>query len=352
IDIGIIPIGTYNFTIEISDSSENKNRDEVIVFMVDKPVFTSIPNDISYVNGTTGNEIYWTISTSSPDSYTIFRDSASIDQGNWTSGVPIFINVDGLDFGIYNYTILANNSNGDFNNDTMYVTVTDLPKWISNPLNATINEGEINNYLEWNVTDALPDTYEVYRNGQLNFSGNWSNADNIIFNIDTLERGFYNYTIIVYDGSGNTITDTVFVTVYDITNPLIDNPTDRFLNEGTTGNVLSWIASDLHPGNYTIYKNGTEEKTEIWVSNENVTFNIDNLLEGTYNFTIIIRDDSGNFINDSIIVTVYDATAPTVNLFPGNTANYVEGAINNTLYWQAFDSYHANYIILKNGSQV
>ena len=97
-----------------------------------------MPDDISYVSGTTGNELLWKMSTPTPDSYIIYQNNVDIDQGIWTTGVPISINVDGLNLGTYNYTIYANNTNGDFNVDTAYVNVTDLPKWIIKATNTTI----------------------------------------------------------------------------------------------------------------------------------------------------------------------------------------------------------------------
>ena len=68
------------------------------------PIITS-PGDINYVEGETGNEISWTATDASPGVYAIFLESALIQSGDWYSGTPITVPVDGLSVGTHNYTI-------------------------------------------------------------------------------------------------------------------------------------------------------------------------------------------------------------------------------------------------------
>ena len=66
----------------------------------------------------------------------------------------------------------------------------------------------------WNPYDTRPDLYRIYRNDTLLANGNWnSSGESISINLDSLDIGIYNYTIIVQDVLGNTVSDLVFITV-------------------------------------------------------------------------------------------------------------------------------------------
>ncbi|MFW9940087.1 MAG: Loki-CTERM sorting domain-containing protein [Candidatus Thorarchaeota archaeon] len=86
------------------------------------------PSDVSYVEGSTGNVISWTmtaVNISNP-TYTVYRGLTFLENDTWTSGIPVSINIDGLSAGDYTYTILA--YNGPFPQllvtDNVIVTVT------------------------------------------------------------------------------------------------------------------------------------------------------------------------------------------------------------------------------------
>jgi hypothetical protein len=82
-------------------------------FTVDNlvPIITS-PGDINYVEGETGNEISWTATDASPGVYAMFLDGALIQSGDWYSGTPITVSVDGLSVGTHNYTIEISDTQG------------------------------------------------------------------------------------------------------------------------------------------------------------------------------------------------------------------------------------------------
>jgi hypothetical protein len=71
------------------------------------PIIDS-PADIIYFEGDTGNSITWNPSDLHPMSYEIFRDGVSIRSGMWnSSSESITTVVDGLTFGVHNYTIVV-----------------------------------------------------------------------------------------------------------------------------------------------------------------------------------------------------------------------------------------------------
>ncbi|HME52686.1 MAG TPA: PQQ-binding-like beta-propeller repeat protein [Candidatus Lokiarchaeia archaeon] len=119
-------IGSYNYTIVATDANGGSVQDTVIVTVIPNvvPVITH-PADITYVAGSTGNSISWTIidATTSTRTYRIYRNYSSVTNGTWTSGTPVTCTVDGLSPGTYNYTIVAGDGLGGWVVDWVIITV-------------------------------------------------------------------------------------------------------------------------------------------------------------------------------------------------------------------------------------
>jgi hypothetical protein len=87
---------------------------------------------------------------------------------------------------------------------------------------------------------------------------------------------------------------TVFTFITDDTLPGLSHPSDIMMSEGDLGETISWTPTSPDPNDYTIYRNGTEIDTDIWLDEEPITLSLDDLPYGYYNFTIIIFDGSVN----------------------------------------------------------
>jgi len=83
----------------------------------------STPSDITYEQGTTGHSITWIATDANPDICTIYKDGIEITSGSWTSGIPISINVNGLNIGSYTYIITVFDVSGNSAIDTVIVIV-------------------------------------------------------------------------------------------------------------------------------------------------------------------------------------------------------------------------------------
>ncbi|MFX0114306.1 MAG: hypothetical protein ACFFB3_07150 [Candidatus Hodarchaeota archaeon] len=80
------------------------------------------------------------------------------------------------------------------------------------PEDVTLEEGQFRYNITWYVEDEHPSTYILYLNGIIHQSDNWTSTT-IVFEIRFPTSGVYNYTLVVFDIAGNSISDTVFVTV-------------------------------------------------------------------------------------------------------------------------------------------
>ncbi|MFW9916213.1 MAG: hypothetical protein ACFFGZ_11455 [Candidatus Thorarchaeota archaeon] len=82
------------------------------------------PADVSYEEGTTGHVLTWNPVDANPKNYTIYRDGMNIASGDW-SGEAVSIEIDGLAFGTYNFTIVVMDIAYGAVQDTVWVEVNE-----------------------------------------------------------------------------------------------------------------------------------------------------------------------------------------------------------------------------------
>jgi ABC-type transport system substrate-binding protein len=80
-------------------------------------------NDVTYSQGTTGNEIVWEVTDEDPLDYTIYQDGSIAVTDDW-NGSNIVHNVDGLAAGTFNFTLILTDISGHIVTDTVRVIVT------------------------------------------------------------------------------------------------------------------------------------------------------------------------------------------------------------------------------------
>ncbi|MDF1540882.1 MAG: hypothetical protein P1Q69_18435, partial [Candidatus Thorarchaeota archaeon] len=160
------------------------------------------PVDITYSEGSIGNSVTWNATGDNPSYYSILRDGITIKFGDWNSSdESISINVDNLSLGDYNYTLIVSNLQGFSSHDSVIVHVIDsTDPQISHPDDMEYVLGTDGNDIEWTVSDLHHATWEVYRNGTLVDSGEWTHQTMIFsYAVNGLNLGIYNFTILVTD---------------------------------------------------------------------------------------------------------------------------------------------------------
>ena len=92
--------------------------------------------------------------------------------------------------------------------------------------------------------------------------------------------------------------------------PTIDSPADIQYRGNTAGHSIVWYPADSHPDRYELYRNGLLIDTGDWHGSP-VIIGVDGLLVGTYVFTITVYDTCGNWVSDTVLVTVLPPTTTT-----------------------------------------
>lgn len=181
-----------------------------------------------------------------------------------------------------------------------------IPPTLTGRTSMAFEEGMSGQVINWSVNDNYPDTYELYANFVLVDSGSWTNGT-IEWDVAGLPPATYNFTIVIRDLGGNSISDTIKVVISSVIPPDISSPADTTFEKGTTGQEISWVVGDHHPATYEIYINSTQIESNSW-TNGTLAWNADGLDPGTYNLTLVIWDMSNNQIADSVWITVTPST--------------------------------------------
>lgn len=180
-------------------------------------------------------------------SWNFYQNGTELLNGTW-NGNQAQIDINPVNLGIYTFLIGVRDTNGvKGTNTTLKVTVTDTTAPIIVAVDdLTYNETEPRDAIVWTVQDPFPDTYEIFRNGTIIESGTWSSLDNLTVDLNSLSVGTYNFTLQVYDTSGNTALDEVIVRIEEVNSPTApSNPTNSTSsNQGPTNTSGS---SDLEP---------------------------------------------------------------------------------------------------------
>ena len=112
-------------------------------------------------------------------------------------------------------------------------------------------------------------------------------------------RLLHKFVISFNDTTGNVISSTVYVTVWNDLNPpiILNKPVNIVYTVGRTSNTASWVViDDLEPGTYTLLRNGTIFNTGVWFNDTELTISVDGFSIGSYNLTILFSDQSGNTV--------------------------------------------------------
>jgi parallel beta-helix repeat protein len=129
--------------------------------------------------------------------------------------------------------------------------------------------------------------------------------------------GTYTITLKVTDLAGNSATDTVIITVLDVTKPTANAGSDKTVNEDT---LVTLDASDSSDNvgivSYTWTFTDVTVKT-LTGAKPTYTFNT----PGVYAITLNVTDAAGNWATDTVVITVLDITNPVANAGSDKTVN-------------------------------
>lgn len=162
---------------------------------------------------------------------------------------------------------------------------------------------------------------------------------------NTGDVGVIMYNSVQYMGAGT------FPPPVDTTLPLVTSPADFSYFEGSTGNNISWSATDGEPSTYVITRDSVEVQSGIWYSGVAIVINIDGLSKGNYWYEIIVYDEFGNFASDLVNIDVVDLTLPTITS-SSTLVTVVEGSTGNSISFTLNDNHPSTWQLIVDGVEV
>nr|MDO8110239.1 SBBP repeat-containing protein [Candidatus Sigynarchaeota archaeon] len=271
--------------------------------------------DFSYVFTTTGHVLSWTVAGSINNStYLLIKDGISLRSGTWTTGTPITANVDNLAIGNHIFVIIIANGAFTSDSDEINVNVYNPLPVILHPANMTVDFGTSGHSITWTITDQYyPNPlYKVTRNGTLIDSSSWISGMSITIRVDGYPRGTYAFIILVDDGAGEIVSNTVTIIVLSNQAPAITCPANTVFEAGMSGNAIIWSIQDVAVSgtSYTLLRNGTQVATGTWISGIPIAIELGNLVAGDYNFTLVADDGYGVTSQASILIMIMPQASP------------------------------------------
>ncbi|MBN1923907.1 MAG: hypothetical protein JW791_04065 [Nanoarchaeota archaeon] len=255
----------------------------------------------------------------SPGNYSLLRDNENIiNWMSWLNETPVEVFID-ADAGLkpYNFTLLFNDSHGNFESDTRIIEVVDdIPPIIT--IHSPENKAYSFNSILFNVTLNEKGSGCAYAlNSTLNIS--MTNIDDFTF-ADTVivEDGVNNLVFSCNDTSDNFGYNSIQFAV-DTQPPFVLNRTyNNTVAMNSTNQYLTWILGDAaYPGNYTVFRNETEIGGfwMSWYNNSGNTIPVNTSRGlGVWNYTIFFNDSVGNMESDTVLISVVDNVPPIVSI--------------------------------------
>ncbi|MCP4760483.1 MAG: hypothetical protein GY870_01800, partial [archaeon] len=224
----------------------------------------------------------------------------------------IIINNTDLTVNIYDLEVRAFDNNGRYCTTSILITVQDTvnPKWDIIPQDQTVEYGDSFSY-ELNASDL-----SGIHNYWINNSDFYISDNLIVGSNHSLSIMNYIVEIRAYDLNGNYCNISISIFVKDTTAPQFgDLVRDSYIITGDFS--INWLANDLNPSNYTIYKDNIEVKSGEWDSFYSIGIDLVDLEVGTYNYSIVVMDLYGNIAKSYIIITVIDNSGAFQMFFGG-----------------------------------
>jgi poly(3-hydroxybutyrate) depolymerase/ribosomal protein L14 len=326
--------GTYLFRLQVTDNNGATDADTVRVTVNSAP--PPPPNQLPIARA--GNNINITL----PVSNTTLDGSASSDpdgsissyawskitgpaQYNIVNAAIATTALNNLAQGVYEFRLVVTDNDGATDADTVTVTVNAAPPppnqlpvanagadiTIMLPTNNTTLDGSASSDPDGNISNYA--WSKITGPGQYNI-GNSSAASTSLTN---LAQGVYTFRLQVTDNSGATDADTITVTVngatpppnqspvanagadIDITLPVNNTTLNGSASADPDGTIVNYTWSQVSgPGQYNIVNAGA------------VTTALNNLVQGTYRFRLVVIDNAGAISEDTVSVQVNAAPPP------------------------------------------
>jgi len=210
-------IGEYEIKLVAIDQNQN-SVENITIIRFYEDVFPVIegPEDVEFYFTETGYTLSWNVTDEYLNQYTVTDNGDVVISGDINPDNPVItVSLNGLDIGLHNFTLSANDTSGNTAYDSVIVIVNaddTVPVLVYEPSAITYSQGAASVIRNWTVTDNFKDYYIITIDDEEIVNTAWE-SDNIEFNFAGLSLGIHEVVLTVYDLGGNSLSSTVTVTV-------------------------------------------------------------------------------------------------------------------------------------------
>jgi len=210
-------IGFYEVKLRAYDHNSNFAED-IISLRIYENVTPSIdgPDPIEFYYTLTGRSLTWNVTDDFVNEYRITDNDTAIASGDIDAEEPVItISLDGLEIGVHNFTLYANDTSGNTATHSVLVTVLadDIaPIIVYTPSDFAYAQGDRVPTRNWTATDDFKDFYTISLDDDVVIEDDWISED-IQFDFSGFIEGTHTVTLRVYDIGGNVAESTVTVIV-------------------------------------------------------------------------------------------------------------------------------------------
>ncbi|MHA2032150.1 MAG: hypothetical protein ACW99Q_22495, partial [Candidatus Kariarchaeaceae archaeon] len=303
--------GNYNYTIVVSDSSNNMAIQTTFVTVIEitPPQITFTSGNQTIIEGSIGNTINWTASDNYANMYYVYSQGSIYSSDIWTDNILEIVSIDGLDIGIYNFTVLIVDESSNSVKFTVFVTVIDTssPVIINDTGSLEMIVGTSDNTLLWSASDKNAGAYEIYRDGAILSTSTWISQTEISIDLDGLSIGEYNFTIVFYDTSNNSVQSISLVSVKFIKTSLPQISYSPVVYEGYTDVITgTWADKDnnLIPSGSISGNLNTSQLESSTIVDGMFFLAVDYTSLDSGNYTLVLRFEQLSYENQTILLQV------------------------------------------------
>jgi len=322
------PVGLGNYSYDLTTPTSD----------IREPTITS-PGNQSVLYDAQNVTFSWHLEDEYPSSIKVYIDNILNASVSWVNSTYDYVyNMSALfgDFAIGHYEVKLvaydqnNNHAEDIINLRIFENVTPV---IEGPDPVEFYYSVTGKTLSWNVTDDFVNKYRITDNETELESGDINPDEPVItINLNGLNIGIHNFTLVANDTSGNSASFSVLVTVLrdDIAPTILYAPPDLEYAQGDSVPIRNWTATDDFKDYYTISVDDEIRVNNAWTS-DNIEFDFSGLLEGSHTVILRVYDIGGNYAESTVLVIVTQSTVARYIIYGGLVALVAIGLI--ALVW-------------------
>ena len=238
-----------------------------------------------------GNYINFTISSNYIGTYNVSINGILVDNGNYTIDAIILCSSDGYIVGNHSVLIHAKSLDGKealyladfivFSNSTTVINIYGLEG---------IEFMSTGNYLNFSIDSDYPDYYELWINGTLVFTNNYTSGTYILYSLDNYTNTLGNHSVYIW-AIGKDLREGYVYTEFSVHS----NSTTVINIHGlegfefmSTGNYLNFSIDSDYPDYYELWINGVLVSTDNYSSGVYILYSLDTYTNTLGNNSIYI----------------------------------------------------------------